>query len=204
SSDLYPRERSLSITPSRQLRPQSGAASIGPDRKTSIIAPPPVPTSFPFSSNLVDERLHHALLILEQPVHPLIDGAVSDQMVIAYAPGLAGSVHPAAALVVVAQAKAEAVVNTVARPAQIDSGFARPDLHCDHASRPALSDLLLFPLQDLLALAADFIERPPDVPAYGFNHAGVVVESVRSEEHTSELQSRENLVCRLLLEKKKT
>src|SRR5690606_36828287 len=30
------------------------------------------------------------------------------------------------------------------------------------------------------------------------------VLAVRSEEHTSELQSRENLVCRLLLEKKKT
>src|SRR5690606_40097542 len=29
-------------------------------------------------------------------------------------------------------------------------------------------------------------------------------ELVRSEEHTSELQSRENLVCRLLLEKKKS
>src|SRR5690606_36055413 len=29
-------------------------------------------------------------------------------------------------------------------------------------------------------------------------------DAVRSEEHTSELQSRENLVCRLLLEKKKT
>src|SRR5690606_41932654 len=28
-------------------------------------------------------------------------------------------------------------------------------------------------------------------------------ETLRSEEHTSELQSRENLVCRLLLEKKK-
>src|SRR5690606_41505838 len=28
-------------------------------------------------------------------------------------------------------------------------------------------------------------------------------EQARSEEHTSELQSRENLVCRLLLEKKK-
>src|SRR2546427_2664885 len=28
-------------------------------------------------------------------------------------------------------------------------------------------------------------------------------ESVRSEEHTSELQSQSNLVCRLLLEKKK-
>src|SRR5690606_39861483 len=28
------------------------------------------------------------------------------------------------------------------------------------------------------------------------------INSLRSEEHTSELQSRENLVCRLLLEKK--
>src|SRR5207302_8113408 len=33
--------------------------------------------------------------------------------------------------------------------------------------------------------------------------AGTVPASLRSEEHTSELQSRENLVCRLLLEKKK-
>src|SRR5436309_5900008 len=32
---------------------------------------------------------------------------------------------------------------------------------------------------------------------------GGVLLFVRSEEHTSELQSRENLVCRLLLEKKK-
>src|SRR5690606_39878481 len=30
-----------------------------------------------------------------------------------------------------------------------------------------------------------------------------LTQSTRSEEHTSELQSRENLVCRLLLEKKK-
>src|SRR2546427_9476065 len=30
-----------------------------------------------------------------------------------------------------------------------------------------------------------------------------VAESTRSEEHTSELQSQSNLVCRLLLEKKK-
>src|SRR5690606_41825460 len=30
------------------------------------------------------------------------------------------------------------------------------------------------------------------------------LQAARSEEHTSELQSRENLVCRLLLEKKKT
>src|SRR2546427_9039048 len=31
----------------------------------------------------------------------------------------------------------------------------------------------------------------------------VVAERLRSEEHTSELQSQSNLVCRLLLEKKK-
>src|SRR5690606_41007621 len=32
---------------------------------------------------------------------------------------------------------------------------------------------------------------------------GLAAARLRSEEHTSELQSRENLVCRLLLEKKK-
>src|SRR5436309_5822950 len=38
----------------------------------------------------------------------------------------------------------------------------------------------------------------------GDPHASDLAQSgVRSEEHTSELQSRENLVCRLLLEKKK-
>src|SRR5256886_12535575 len=36
------------------------------------------------------------------------------------------------------------------------------------------------------------------IAAYGF------LISERSEEHTSELQSQSNLVCRLLLEKKKT
>src|SRR5690606_41143909 len=36
-----------------------------------------------------------------------------------------------------------------------------------------------------------------------FNDFGAIAKRLRSEEHTSELQSRENLVCRLLLEKKK-
>src|SRR2546422_3211891 len=41
-------------------------------------------------------------------------------------------------------------------------------------------------------------------PATGVNTLVVVTHSVeRSEEHTSELQSRLHLVCRLLLEKKK-
>src|SRR5690606_40528595 len=43
-------------------------------------------------------------------------------------------------------------------------------------------------------------ERPR---VYLEKYAPALAESRRSEEHTSELQSRENLVCRLLLEKKK-
>src|SRR5438132_8182590 len=41
---------------------------------------------------------------------------------------------------------------------------------------------------------------PPLKPSISRNH----VRSCRSEEHTSELQSHSDLVCRLLLEKKKT
>src|SRR5438105_8293554 len=37
----------------------------------------------------------------------------------------------------------------------------------------------------------------------GFGREGVTAVAMRSEEHTSELQSRVDLVCRLLLEKKK-
>src|SRR2546427_5171893 len=38
----------------------------------------------------------------------------------------------------------------------------------------------------------------------GFRPSAPYRENRRSEEHTSELQSQSNLVCRLLLEKKKT
>src|SRR5690606_41075842 len=41
-------------------------------------------------------------------------------------------------------------------------------------------------------------------PAHQVCGATPLPSARRSEEHTSELQSRENLVCRLLLEKKKT
>src|SRR5690606_41278651 len=41
-----------------------------------------------------------------------------------------------------------------------------------------------------------------DHPKLSVSHNSTT-EAKRSEEHTSELQSRENLVCRLLLEKKK-
>src|SRR2546430_9706977 len=58
---------------------------------------------------------------------------------------------------------------------------------------------------DLLSAIARY--RAPERHRADFLGAGFVVAYVcagrRSEEHTSELQSQSNLVCRLLLEKKK-
>src|SRR5690606_41541759 len=47
-------------------------------------------------------------------------------------------------------------------------------------------------------------EAPPpaSMPPEMASEAAAQHQALRSEEHTSELQSRENLVCRLLLEKK--
>src|SRR5438093_11162426 len=45
--------------------------------------------------------------------------------------------------------------------------------------------------------------RAPSVRGGFFVAGGALVKKPRSEEHTSELQSLTNLVCRLLLEKKK-
>src|SRR3712207_8965119 len=49
---------------------------------------------------------------------------------------------------------------------------------------------------------SDGLYRQEDRPS--LPHLVVDVVATRSEEHTSELQSRQYLVCRLLLEKKKT
>src|SRR3989442_10158045 len=45
--------------------------------------------------------------------------------------------------------------------------------------------------------------QPRIPPGHRVVQLGVLREDIRSEEHTSELQSRPHLVCRLLLEKKK-
>src|SRR5699024_11281427 len=50
--------------------------------------------------------------------------------------------------------------------------------------------------EDKLDLAKQFLKKA--------ENNGVTLVMPRSEEHTSELQSRFDLVCRLLLEKKKT
>src|SRR5690606_41290681 len=48
---------------------------------------------------------------------------------------------------------------------------------------------------------ADRLHQQEQIDAEG-GHGAYAEQVSRSEEHTSELQSRENLVCRLLLEKK--
>src|SRR2546430_13647357 len=48
------------------------------------------------------------------------------------------------------------------------------------------------------------LSLPPGVPSSALTEATNFLNArIRSEEHTSELQSQSNLVCRLLLEKKK-
>src|SRR2546430_5013100 len=56
------------------------------------------------------------------------------------------------------------------------------------------------------SLVADSLiscNRYRDRRVFRLPHPGDERENLRSEEHTSELQSQSNLVCRLLLEKKK-
>ena len=68
-----------------------------------------------------------------------------------------------------------------------DAAFARGDAYVDFAPDRVT-------MQDATAQMA----------LLQFMQAGKAKAAVRSEEHTSELQSRRNLVCRLLLEKKNT
>src|SRR5690606_40315100 len=64
------------------------------------------------------------------------------------------------------------------------------------------------PLLDAMIPAATALAKAEARPRLrvGFfylPHGAIMANTPRSEEHTSELQSRENHVCRLLLEKKK-
>src|SRR5436309_10459183 len=70
---------------------------------------------------------------------------------------------------------------------------------------PATTEIYTLSLHDALpisGLGADDGDRPAQ-HRFGVLLPALALQAYRSEEHTSELQSRENLVCRLLLEKKK-
>src|SRR2546430_13511151 len=63
----------------------------------------------------------------------------------------------------------------------------------------------LFPYTTLFrSCSIDPKDLPPKIPVLPLDKGSesVAIGKIRSEEHTSELQSQSNLVCRLLLEKK--
>src|SRR5258707_5207085 len=73
---------------------------------------------------------------------------------------------------------------------------------------PATTEIYTLSLHDALPISTEIFPGTPggigrliQQTALALEHAGR--PPVRSEEHTSELQSRQYLVCRLLLEKKK-
>src|SRR5699024_12315159 len=108
---------------------------------------------------------------------------------------------------------------TLSRPQPLH--LILPPIYSSSASPPASSTLLplLLPLSffftdtptpqiytlslhDALPISSAGARHPLEL--YAFVNQVEGLEHTRSEEHTSELQSRFDLVCRLLLEKKKT
>src|SRR5688572_31753803 len=70
---------------------------------------------------------------------------------------------------------------------------------CPKTGLPDFGEILIHYVPDELCLELKALKYY----MVGFRNQGIFYEAVRSEEHTSELQSQSNLVCRLLLEKKK-
>src|SRR5215475_11368971 len=71
---------------------------------------------------------------------------------------------------------------------------------CFFFNDTATTEIYTLSLHDALPISGDILGRRQD---FAQNRGDRLENRQRSEEHTSELQSRENLVCRLLLEKKK-
>src|SRR5438874_8929971 len=80
-----------------------------------------------------------------------------------------------------------------------------PDLHSFPTRRSSDLEADLAPLVDDEDAGRDvrLVERAVDQREGEVRDARLLEQALRSEEHTSELQSRRDLVCRLLLEKKK-
>src|SRR5690606_41847233 len=82
-----------------------------------------------------------------------------------------------------------------------------PEFDCEYLVTDSILDVPFFDNCSGAVIEHDFLTGPFDhtmqgarLPV-GLNLVNWVATDSRSEEHTSELQSRENLVCRLLLEK---
>src|SRR5438093_9246531 len=67
----------------------------------------------------------------------------------------------------------------------------------------ATTEIYTLSLHDALPISGPRVARNPPTRSRSPGSSGRTAATSRSEEHTSELQSLTNLVCRLLLEKKK-
>src|SRR5215217_9444652 len=67
----------------------------------------------------------------------------------------------------------------------------------------ATTEIYTLSLHDALPISAATVERSRGSRSSAGQRSSPLAPVPRSEEHTSELQSRQYLVCRLLLEKKK-
>src|SRR5947209_13211859 len=94
------------------------------------------------------------------------------------------------------------------------AGFAASGDHSQHMTRPRFNRILLKLSGEALMGQGQFGIDPDAVAGLAGEIAAAKAQghelclvvgggNIRSEEHTSELQSRQYLVCRLLLEKKK-
>src|SRR5262249_56864060 len=112
----------------------------------------------------------------------------------------------------------EKTVSEIARYSVKDGDAWRALMHQFLVQKDAITAAMFSPPPSFPAAAAKFAASPAGMEAYRFSMqsarswADQTLESEatktlfgsRSEEHTSELQSLTNLVCRLLLEKQKT
>src|SRR5690606_39669720 len=96
--------------------------------------------------------------------------------------------------------KAESVLAAHAERHRVSFGQAIADAAAEGADRDTTADVIGLTTRARTQVKAfhGLLTELRDMETSG------AAPEVRSEEHTSELQSRENLVCRLLLEKKKT
>src|SRR2546430_9089496 len=79
----------------------------------------------------------------------------------------------------------------------------RSDLKTVFVDVSAMQEPVENPSQRAAPVAVGFSKHVDELEARSEDQVGDERPEVRSEEHTSELQSQSNLVCRLLLEKKK-
>src|SRR5690349_3833950 len=88
--------------------------------------------------------------------------------------------------------------------APADRGGATPGRRCSFFFNvPATTEINTLSLHDALPISACRRRRRHAGCDRGGRWLDISHRACRSEEHTSELQSRRDLVCRLLLEKKK-